>query len=143
MIRNLSYNDKKIREEVDEAVGKSYSFMQKWKMKGNGSQRFLIVQASQQIQTYLDRDKNLNHCNIELRPNGIIVRFRSVLETMGWVIPYHQLSLFDNGGALNLYAGTERLSLRAAGNQNLNRNFWMKMLDQKSKFNRQYNFIES
>jgi len=39
-------------------------------------------------------DHNINTCNIELRPKGIIVRFRSLLETYGLIIPYYKLKLY-------------------------------------------------
>ena len=39
-------------------------------------------------------DQNINTCNIELRPKGIIVRFRSLLETYGLIIPYYKLKIY-------------------------------------------------
>jgi hypothetical protein len=39
-------------------------------------------------------DQNINTCNIELRPKGIILRFRSLLETYGLVIPYYKLKIY-------------------------------------------------
>ena len=39
-------------------------------------------------------DHNINSCNIELRPLGIIIRFRSLLETYGLIIPYYKLKLY-------------------------------------------------
>ena len=38
-------------------------------------------------------DNNRNTCNIELRPNGIILRFRSLLETYGLIIPFYKLNI--------------------------------------------------
>jgi hypothetical protein len=39
-------------------------------------------------------DHNINQCNIELRPRGLIVHFRSLLETYGLVIPYFKLKVY-------------------------------------------------
>jgi len=36
----------------------------------------------------------LNYCNIELRPKGVIIRFRSLLEVYGLIIPYYKLKLY-------------------------------------------------
>ena len=38
--------------------------------------------------------RTINSCNIELRPKGIILRFRSLLETYGLVIPYYKLKIY-------------------------------------------------
>ena len=39
-------------------------------------------------------DNNINYCNIEIRERGIIIRFRSLLETYGLIIPYHKLVIY-------------------------------------------------
>ena len=39
-------------------------------------------------------DNNINYCNIEIRKNGIIIRFRSLLETYGLIIPYYKLVIY-------------------------------------------------
>ena len=39
-------------------------------------------------------DNNNDSCSIELRPKGIIVRFRSLLETYGLIIPYYKLKIY-------------------------------------------------
>ena len=53
-----------------------------------------ITQASIDIHNLLVLDQNRNTCNIELRPKGIIVRFRSLLETYALVIPYYKLNIY-------------------------------------------------
>jgi len=54
------------------------------------------------ITNLLNLDNNTNQCNIELRPKGIIISFRSLLETYGLVIPYYKLKLFK--GQSNVYS---------------------------------------
>ena len=68
--------------------------MARWAKKGVGSPRLLINQTSINIHNILVLDKNLNFCSIELRPKGIIIRFRSLLETYGFIIPYYKLKLY-------------------------------------------------
>ena len=50
----------------------------------------------------LELDHNINYCNIEIRPKGIILRFRSLLETYALIIPYYKLKLFK--GKSNEYS---------------------------------------
>src|SRR5690606_14004953 len=57
--------------------------------------------ASIEIHNLLLLDQNTNSCNIEIRPRGIIVRFRSLLETFGLVIPYYKLNLQKGGASIH------------------------------------------
>lgn len=66
----------------------------RWKMRGIGSEKLIISSTSVDIYNLLVLDHNTNTCNIELRPKGIIVRFRSLLETYGLIIPYYKLKLY-------------------------------------------------
>lgn len=97
MLYNTSYNDKKINTEIDEKVGKAYGLLDNFKLKGIGSPRLDILKASEEITSLLSYDNNRNFCNIELRPNGIIIRFRSLLETFSLVIPFHKLVIYKPG----------------------------------------------
>ena len=63
-------------------------------MGGIGSGKLLISSASIDIHNLLILDNNINSCSIEIRPMGIIVRFRSLLETYGLIIPYFKLKLY-------------------------------------------------
>ncbi|MDZ7613804.1 MAG: hypothetical protein U5K51_08960 [Flavobacteriaceae bacterium] len=94
MLLNVSYNDKETKRKIDEEVGKPFSFLERIKMGGIGSPKLIITGASIQIQNLLILDNNRDVCNIELRPSGIIVGFRSLLETYGLIIPYYKLNLY-------------------------------------------------
>ena len=63
-------------------------------MNGIGSPKLLISSTSIDIHNLLILDNNRNTCNIELRPKGIILRFRSLLETYALIIPYYKLNLY-------------------------------------------------
>lgn len=93
MLRNLSYNDPKINREVNQAVGKAYSFLASWRMGGTGSQKFIITEASEEIWQLLERENTTNYANIELRPEGVIVRFKSYLESFGLIVPFREMEL--------------------------------------------------
>ena len=94
MLLNDSYNHKDVNRQILQAVGKPYGILERIKMKGNGSPRMNIIESSYEIEQLLSLDNNANWCYIELRPEGIILRFRSLLETFALVIPYWKLVLY-------------------------------------------------
>ena len=94
MLLNISYNNPSIKLRIYNAVGKPFPLQQRWKLGGIGSQKLIINSTSIDIHNLLILDNNLNSCSIELRPKGIIVRFRSLLETYGLIIPYYKLNLY-------------------------------------------------
>ncbi len=93
MLKNLTHNDPVIRREIEKAVGKEYPFFQRLKMGGTGSQKFVITEASEAIMQLIEKDNSINYAHIEIRPLGIIIRFKSYQETYGLVIPFGQLKL--------------------------------------------------
>ncbi len=94
MLRNISYNDHKIKEEIVKMIGQPFSFFERIKMNGIGSSNLKIQRCSSEIENLLNLDNNDNKCNIEIRKKGIIVRFRALLETYALIIPYYKLKLF-------------------------------------------------
>ncbi len=94
MIKNLSYNSKKNRTILSEIVGRPFSFIERIRLNGIGSGKLIIIDASEEIVELLRLDNNINYCNIELRTNGIIIRFRSLLETYGLIIPFYKLVIY-------------------------------------------------
>lgn len=133
MIRNISYNTKELREEFLTHTGKSLSLYKRITMGGNGSQRYVIVEASNELENLANRDNKTNFCNIELRQKGLILRFRSKLETYGWLVPYYLLSVFKSEDSLSIYAGPEFVRLKAAHNSSLDHKFILKILSAKSE----------
>ncbi|MDF0706724.1 hypothetical protein [Flagellimonas okinawensis] len=102
MLFNVSYNDKKITKKIDDAVGKPIPIKERFAMGGIGSPKLHITEASIDIYNLLILDSSTNTCNVELRPNGIIVRFRARLETYGLIIPYYKLNVYK--GDLGIYS---------------------------------------
>ena len=94
MIKNLSYNSKKINTVLLELVGRPFSFIERLKLGGIGSNKLVIADASKEIVELLRLDNNVNYCNIEIRKNGLIIRFRSLLETYGLIIPFYKLVIY-------------------------------------------------
>lgn len=94
MILNVSYNNKSITRKIEDEVGKPFTLKERWAIGGIGSPRLIITETSLEISNLLILDNNRDTCNIELRPKGIIVRFRSLLETYALIIPFYKLTLY-------------------------------------------------
>ena len=94
MLLNVSYNDNTIREKIDAEVGNPFSLKERWSMGGVGSSKLFITHTSLNIHNLLVLDQNLNTCNVEMRPKGIIIRFRSLLETYALIIPFYKLKIY-------------------------------------------------
>tara|TARA_B100000131_G_C18077515_1_gene596965 strand:- start:141 stop:563 length:423 start_codon:yes stop_codon:yes gene_type:complete len=94
VLKNLSYNCKKTKDLLIDRVGKPLTLFERLKIGGNGSDKLIITDASNDIVELLKLDNNINQCNIEIRSNGIIVRFRALLETYGLVIPFYKMVIY-------------------------------------------------
>lgn len=104
MLRNITYVDPPLEREIEKAVGKSFSFAERWRMKGNGSPRLLIHEASPDIKKILEENTDLKYCYAELRQKGMIIRFQSRLETFGLIIPYYRLTFYQNGSQWSFHS---------------------------------------
>lgn len=131
MLLNVSYTDKNITRKVDEAVGKPFPLKERFAMGGIGSPKLHITETSVEIQNLLILDNNLNTCNIEIRPKGIIVRFRSLLETYGLIIPYYKLKLYKGESTVHsMYMDHHFIKVKS-DTQAIQR-FFKKLLDHKA-----------
>ena len=105
----------------------------RFKLGGIGSQRYRVAEASKDLWSLLMRDNAGNFCNIELRTQGIIVRFRSKQETFGWLIPYRKLTIYKSGSHFSLYDGKDTFRLEPAHNAKLKAGFINKMVRLKAE----------
>lgn len=94
MLHNVSYNSPKIEREISNEVGAILTLKERWKLKGSGSPKLFINSCSIQIYNLMVLDNNANTCNVEIREKGIVVRFRSLLETYALPIPYYKLTIY-------------------------------------------------
>lgn len=133
MLVNISYNDKKVKAFIEESVGKPFGLLDNIKLNGVGSPRLVIEKASQEIFELLSYDNNSNYCNIELRPKGIIVRFRSLLETYGLIIPYYKLVIFKPGNQITIHIDHHFITLNAMPNNKAVNLFFEKLINQKTE----------
>lgn len=131
MLLNVSYTDKKITKKIDDAVGKPFTLKERWKLGGIGSPKLHITDVSIEIQNLLILDNNLNTCNIEMRPKGIILRFRSLLETYGLIIPYYKLNIYKGDFAVySIYRDNYFVKVRS--DTKAIQKYFRKLLDYKA-----------
>ena len=131
MLLNVSYSNKEFTRRIDEAVGKPFTLKERWAMGGIGSPRLFITETSVEIHNLLILDNNRDQCNIELRPKGVIVRFRSLLETFALVIPYYKLTVYK--GDLAIYSiYRDHYFIKIQADTKAVQKFFRKLLDYKA-----------
>lgn len=133
LLKNISYNDKNLKLEIDALVGPAFSWGKRFRMKGIGSPKYRLIRASAPIEALLAVDNRRWLCNIELRPSGIILAFRSRLETYGWVVPYRSLSIFKNEDYLSLYSNQYFVKVVWEAKSISANKFLMKLLSLKAR----------
>ena len=117
MLEDYSQRPLRITKDMNELVGKPFSFKARLLMKGIGSHRMKIEKSSQEIFEKLSKFQNIKYGSLELRPKGIIVHFKDNLTHWIWAIPYYKLVLYQ----------TDFDSIHAEGNFiNFNRFFLKK-----------------
>ncbi|MGB1634206.1 MAG: hypothetical protein ACPIAA_00035 [Flavobacteriaceae bacterium] len=131
MLVNISYNDPELKLRIESAVGKPFSIKKRWDLGGIGSPKLFISSCSIDIRNLLILDQNINQCNIELRPQGIIIRFRSLLETYGLVIPYYKLKVYK-GKAEEYSLYKDHSFIKVKANSKVIHDFFKKIRAQKA-----------
>lgn len=136
MLRNVSYNNPQFTREINELVGTPFSIFQRIKMGGNGSPRLVISEASEEIDSLLEVDNRRRYANIELRPKGIIVGFRSRLEAYVFVIPYHKLVLYKSTeDTYSIYTDTTVIKVHEDASDRPIHKFMRKIIEGKNSLN--------
>lgn len=131
MLLNISYNQPKIKEKIIAEVGPPFTLLERFKMNGTGSPKLHITSTSIEIYNLLVLDNNLNTCNVEMRPRGIIVMFRSLLETYALIIPYYKLNLYKGRAEeYSIYKDHYFIKIKA-GDASIHK-YMMKIIDFKN-----------
>ena len=131
MLVNVSYSDKRITQKIDSEVGKPFTLKERLKLGGIGSPKLEITAASVEIRNLLILDNNTNTCNIEMRPKGIILGFRSLLESYALIIPYYKLTLYKGDFAVySIYRDNYFVKVRS--DTKAIQKFFKKILDYKA-----------
>lgn len=131
MLLNVSYNNKAVTKKIEEEVGKPFTLKERWAMNGIGSPKLIITETSIAIRNLLILDSNRDVCNIEMRPNGIIIGFRSLLETYALIIPYYKLSIYK--GQASVYSiYRDQYFIKVASDTKAVQKFFKKIMDYKA-----------
>ena len=85
-LHNISYNDPKVKRAIAQRCGEAYGLWASFRRGGTGSYRFELVQAPPHVQDRIDRVEDRRFCSLEVRSNGLLVRLKDRLETLG--IPF-------------------------------------------------------
>ena len=131
MIYNVTHTDRNIEKEINDVVGSPYTLLERLRLKGVGSERFIIREMSACFDEYKIDRTDENYCNIELRPNGIIVHFSKVLQRFVWVIPFYQLTIYQSGSLLSIYRNTHFIKMQPQGLKSSISKFSRKVLSAK------------
>ena len=86
MLLNTTHKNEDHELIINDLVGKSFSLRKKLKLRGVGSGRMVIDEASPKLEQTLLNGPDLNYANIELRPKGILVRITRRLDNFTSVI---------------------------------------------------------
>ena len=139
MIFDTTLQNKDNEILMTDIVGRRFSFFESIKMNGIGSKRMIIESVSPSMDRLMNTVSDINHANIELRKNGIIVHINQGLKTYSWVIPFHQLHTYHSDG-FSIHANGSHV--RFMNNKLLKENkmFLSKMMNLKAKSQEQFNF---
>ena len=134
MLYNVSYNNPEITDKINTELGKPYTWKERIQLGGIGSPKLIIMSSSIQIYNLLLLDNNRNVCNIELRPEGILIGFRSLLESYALPIPYYKLVIYKGkADSYSLYRDNYFVEIEARTQDRRIHDFINRILSEKAK----------
>lgn len=134
MLYNVSYTNPEITQKINEELGKPFSFKERIQKNGIGSPKLIILSRSIQIHNLLILDNNRDVCNIELRPEGILIGFRSLLESYALPIPYYKLVVYKGkSDSYTLYRDTYFIEIEARPKDHRVHAFMQRILKEKAQ----------
>ncbi|MFL1011521.1 hypothetical protein [Flavisericum labens] len=142
MILNSTYYEKEHKQIISDLVGRSFTLLEIFKMRGIGSKRMIIDEASPNLQPYLNTVSDINYGNMEIRKNGVLIYINKGLQNFTWVIPYYQLALYKTNG-ISIHAQGKFIHFKNNKTFKENRSFFKKLMDEKLKYDEQHNFQPS
>ncbi len=141
MLFNTSYKNDDYVKETNRLIGKTYSFIEKLKMRGVGSRRLVIEELSSLIKPKNMQEIDANFASIELRPKGVVIHFSNRLDRYSWIVPYRLMAIFSTQ-TFSIHSNGQFIKFRKDKNYHDNKKFFDKMNDLKSAFlNMNYKII--
>jgi len=80
---NITYNDPTVKRKVEALCGKPIGLLEAIRRGGAGSPRMVLVAADHGLLEPFDREEDRRFFSIEARTEGVLLRCRSRLETLG------------------------------------------------------------
>lgn len=140
MVYNVTRTDRNIDRAVNELVGKQFGLIHKIKNGVIGSEPYIIYSCSPEFDIDLESQIYERKCNIELRPNGIIVHFRKKSSSFIWPIAFHHLTVYQSGKQISIYGGSSFLKLTPRMKMKKNSPFIKKLIAAKTTYSEAYQF---
>lgn len=121
---NITYNDPTVKRKVEALCGKPIGLLEAIRRGGVGSPRMVLVAADHGLLEPFDREEDRRFFSMEVRSEGVLLRCRSRLETLGLPLgtgtlkelvlevpggrPYADLNIaLANGAGLQLQLASE------------------------------------
>lgn len=139
MILDSTHPNKEHKHNIDDLVGKPFSFLESLKMGGVGSKRMIIDESSPNMKQYMNTVSDLSYANIEMRSDGILVFINKGLKNFTWIIPYYQLVIYKTNGA-SIHAQGKFIHFRNNKTFKENKSFLSKLLQAKVKYDERFSF---
>ncbi|MCK0188411.1 hypothetical protein [Arenibacter sp. F20364] len=140
MILETSHSNKDDSLLINDLVGKPFGLLKTIQLKGVGSSRMIIEEASPNMKSFLNTTFDATYANIELRPFGILLRILNGLRNFTWVIPYYQLVIYKSNCS-SIYAQGRFIHFREDHYFKNNKSFLRKLLRLKAKYETKYQFL--
>ena len=139
MLLNTTHTNKENNKLIDDVVGKPFSLIQSIKMRGVGSKRMIVDEVSPNMASILNTVSDTNYGNIELRPIGILIHITKGLQNFTWAIPYYQLVVYKINGS-SIHSNGKFIHFRNNKTFKENKKFFDKLMNEKIKYDQQFNF---
>lgn len=139
MILNVTHHEKEHKQILTDIVGRAFTLFESFKLRGIGSKRMIIGETSASLKPFLNAVADISYANIELRTQGILIFINKGLQNFVWAIPYYHLVIYKTNGA-SIHAQGKFIHFKNTKTFKENKGFFKKMLDQKIKFDKQYDF---
>ena len=130
MIKDTTVLEKDEIQEINELVGKPFSIVERLKRGRIGSHRMIIESHSEHFDFIAIKNHDTIYCNIELRPNGIIIHLNKRNTRYSWVIPFYKLVLFRSK-TFSIHADGTFLKIRNDRYLGMNQKFIRLILEAK------------
>ena len=118
-------------------LGPAFSFFDRLRMGRIGSRRMMIQSYSEGFWPLKNNFEDILYGNIELRPSGIILYGINSSKRMGWIVPYHELIVFDSDW-FSIHAQGLVIKFEKNRNYNENKSFIRMMMDKRLKWLSQF-----